>query len=397
MKKAIVFLETYHAAGSDKVAKSIYENLEYDEIDLFVNKGVDARILNFENIPKHVNVHYYSLFTPSNLSLLASRQKNLLIKFIIRFINLLIRYPLIAVSIPYFYLKFINIKFDVFISINGGYPAAEYCRSACVSASMLIKSNIFHIFFNKPAKSFLFFSIIEKYYDKYLDRHVQFICDSSVNAKILNDVRNINQNVKVVHNGLPIVPQKSYSLDPSKIFVMLNIAIFEDRKNQLLLIEMIADLVNDGYTNILLKLVGYETQAGYLDRMNRLIKKYNLKKYILIYEFTTDLESFYRDSDIFLLSSKGESFPIVILEALRYGLPIISTNVGDVSKQIKSHYNGFLIEDFNKKDMAEKVKYLMDHRDKCMHFGNNSYNHFLNYFSLDEMIIQYKKIIGKLA
>lgn len=196
---------------------------------------------------------------------------------------------------------------------------------------------------------------------------------------------------------MPIVPQKSYSLDPSKIFVMLNIAIFEDRKNQLLLIEMIADLVNDGYTNILLKLVGYETQAGYLDRMNRLIKKYNLKKYILIYEFTTDLESFYRDSDIFLLSSKGESFPIVILEALRYGLPIISTNVGDVSKQIKSHYNGFLIEDFNKKDMTEKVKYLMDHRDKCMYFGNNSYNHFLNNFSLDEMIIKYKKIIGNLA
>ena len=66
MKTAIVFLETYYAAGSDKVSKIIFENLEFSDIHIFVNKSYDPRILELDNITNNnIKVHYYSLFTTS--------------------------------------------------------------------------------------------------------------------------------------------------------------------------------------------------------------------------------------------------------------------------------------------------------------------------------------------
>jgi glycosyltransferase involved in cell wall biosynthesis len=47
------------------------------------------------------------------------------------------------------------------------------------------------------------------------------------------------------------------------------------------------------------------------------------------------------------MASKMESLPMVIIEALRYGLPIISTNVGGINELVKNNFNGFLINNFN--------------------------------------------------
>lgn len=392
MKKVIIFLETYHAAGSDKISKVIIENLKYEEIHLFINKNYDNRILKLEELNKNIVIHKYSLFTTSQLTILAFTIKSKVIRSIIRVFNLLLRYPLIFISIIYFYFKFKPIEPSLFIAINGGYPAAEYCRSSCVSASFFRNNKLFMIYFNKPVKSLNLFFLFEYYYDKYLDRHVQFICDSKENAAGLVIHRNINQEVKTVYNGLSIKQQKEYEKDSSKLFNMLNIAIFEDRKNQLLLIEVVKKLVEDGYVNIKLNIIGYETEAGYMEKMNQTIHIYSLKKYINILDFTDKIAQYYQNSDVFLLASKAESFPIVVLESLSYGLPVISTNVGGVSEQIKNGLNGFLIENFKIEDMAEKIKYLIDNREVGEVYGANSYEYFNNNFTENEMMRKYKLI-----
>mgnify|MGYP000429415235 FL=1 len=45
-----------------------------------------------------------------------------------------------------------------------------------------------------------------------------------------------------------------------------------------------------------------------------------------------------------VLPSYNEGLPIAILEAMSYGLPIISTNVGSIGEAVKEKENGFLIE-----------------------------------------------------
>ena len=394
MNKIVVFLETYHAAGSDTVAKTLIQNLD-DEICLFVNSDLDQRIINLENLEKQENIQVfrYSLLTSSKIPTLAFKIRNEWIRFLLRAFNLLIRYPLILISIPYFYIKLKKIKPDIILSVNGGYPAGEFCRSILVAGTFLPNTRLFNLYLNKPARSLLPFRFMEYYYDKFLDRNISFICDSQENALELNRVRNISKKVNVISNGLSLVnlPVKK---EDKKIFNLLNIAIFEDRKNQLFLIDVIYEITKK-FTNFKLTIVGYETESGYLDLMNEKVRRLNLEPYIEIHGFNSNLESYYLNTDLFLFTSKKESFPMVILDSLRYSIPIISSNVGGISKQVVNNFNGFLIDNFNKQLFVEKTIFLLENNNILNNFGQNSLNHFKNNFTTDIMIDKYKNLFKK--
>jgi glycosyltransferase involved in cell wall biosynthesis len=70
-------------------------------------------------------------------------------------------------------------------------------------------------------------------------------------------------------------------------------------------------------------------------------------------------------SNILLMASGFEGFPMVIAEAFSVGVPVISTNVGDIAGFLKSGENGELvIKDFEYKDFADaigKVLYKYEH------------------------------------
>lgn len=57
-----------------------------------------------------------------------------------------------------------------------------------------------------------------------------------------------------------------------------------------------------------------------------------------------ELKKIYRNKDIFILPSLAEGIPKVIYEAMAFGIPIISTDVGGISDIIKNNENGILIK-----------------------------------------------------
>ena len=52
---------------------------------------------------------------------------------------------------------------------------------------------------------------------------------------------------------------------------------------------------------------------------------------------------FFNTADLFVLPSYTEAFPLTILEAMQYSLPVVATNVGGISTQISHGINGLLI------------------------------------------------------
>jgi glycosyltransferase involved in cell wall biosynthesis len=65
-------------------------------------------------------------------------------------------------------------------------------------------------------------------------------------------------------------------------------------------------------------------------------------------------------TDIFLLSSILEGQPLVIVEAMAYGCPIVSTNVGGIHELITDGVNGFLCPPENPQCLADKIRMLLD-------------------------------------
>lgn len=54
-------------------------------------------------------------------------------------------------------------------------------------------------------------------------------------------------------------------------------------------------------------------------------------------------EKLYQETQAMILPSYNEGLPIAILEAISYGMPVIASDVGDISSAVKNHENGVLI------------------------------------------------------
>ncbi|TOG57259.1 glycosyltransferase, partial [Vibrio parahaemolyticus] len=73
-----------------------------------------------------------------------------------------------------------------------------------------------------------------------------------------------------------------------------------------------------------------------------------------------DVEELLSKSDIFLLISNWEGYPISILEAMSYGLPVVASDVGGVRESVTHGYNGCLIP-------RGDVEYLKNTIDDLLH------------------------------
>lgn len=98
---------------------------------------------------------------------------------------------------------------------------------------------------------------------------------------------------------------------------------------------------------------------GWAGRINRKLKRFNMAKRIVElsecefkiasqeneYRYThNEMPDFYNSIDCFLSTSEVEGHPLVIYEAMSCGIPVITTNVGDVSEYIVSNENSILVE-----------------------------------------------------
>lgn len=66
-----------------------------------------------------------------------------------------------------------------------------------------------------------------------------------------------------------------------------------------------------------------------------------------------------RTCQMLVLPSYNEGLPIAILEAMSYGMPIVATDVGDISTAVKNGENGYLVEPGNSDVLSERLKLLI--------------------------------------
>lgn len=139
--------------------------------------------------------------------------------------------------------------------------------------------------------------------------------------------------------------------------------------------------------NVILKIAGDGNMRSFLEEK---IEKLPVK--IELLGFVTDVHNLLLSSDLFILPSKYESFPLSILEAMGHSLPVIATDTGGVSEMVKNGENGFVIPFDDNEILKEKMLYIINNKAERLLMGANSYRLMSN-FSIDKCVSRLEELV----
>jgi len=205
-----------------------------------------------------------------------------------------------------------------------------------------------------------------------------------------------SDKVKVIYHGIDFSKVLFKKLMPIKRigkdkFVIANAGRLEKQKGQLLLIEIAEYLKNMGLI-FKIQIAG----TGPLKKhISDVINSKGLSDFIELMGFVEDMDDFYSQSDVFVLTSSFEGFGFVIVEAMAHKLPVIAFNVSSNPEIINHNETGFLIEKDNTHIMATMLHKLAIDTKLRQEMGQNAFEYARKHFDIKERAKEIIKYISE--
>ena len=119
-----------------------------------------------------------------------------------------------------------------------------------------------------------------------------------------------------------------------------------------------------------------------------LIQKYNLEDRVTIHPFTNQIQKYYSNAQVYVLSSRWEGMPLVLVEAMSHGLPIVTSDL-PVSHEIMGDF-GLYFKNGDIKDLANRLEDAthMDWKTKSQEAFE-----IAKRFDINNIICQWKELI----
>ena len=177
-------------------------------------------------------------------------------------------------------------------------------------------------------------------------------------------------NVTVVPNPASFDPFENINSPREKVILTVGSLDRFHHKGFDNLIPMIKPVLKSN-SDWKLKIVGKGDKG--LSFLSDLVKKNELEDQIIFTGFLDNVSEIMQKSSIFILSSRFEGMPLVLLEAMSQGIACIAYNCKTgPSDLIKHEINGLLIEDQNKEEMSKQLSRLIDNKKLRDSLGANA-------------------------
>jgi glycosyltransferase involved in cell wall biosynthesis len=108
-----------------------------------------------------------------------------------------------------------------------------------------------------------------------------------------------------------------------------------------------------------------------------------------------DLLKQYQKANIFVLPSRHEGMPNVVLEAMGCGLPVIATRIAGSEDLVLDGTTGYLINPDNPQELSEALLKLIDHREDIKRMGEAARARVVESFSWDSVADRYLTLLTR--
>ncbi|QQS26904.1 glycosyltransferase [bacterium] len=132
--------------------------------------------------------------------------------------------------------------------------------------------------------------------------------------------------------------------------------------------------------------------GGYRDELLSIIKERNINN-VYIKGFVDDTKEIYRKAKLLCLTSESEAMPLVVLEALAAGVPVVSTKVGDVEAVLSSG-GGVCVSKSRADSFAKEISRILERREK---YAESARENYLKNYQIQKMIAGLDKFYGKMV
>lgn len=227
-------------------------------------------------------------------------------------------------------------------------------------------------------------SILKEKYYKIVFKNTYVICLSELLTCDIEDI--YFGRIYIVYNGIPIIlnyKKRELNKNGINILFLSNLII---EKGILDFIDALKSLIDKGYNNISGTIVGNEADLSETDLIE-ILKQKQIGQNISFKgpKYGEDKFAEYKNADIFVFPTyyKVETWGGVILEAMQYELPVISTREASIPIIVDDGKTGFLVEPKNPEQIADKIEYLINSPELRLRMGQEARKKFLDKFTFD--------------
>lgn len=232
---------------------------------------------------------------------------------------------------------------------------------------------------------------LEKYYRKIQSFFVKSISNLDYLVSLTKDdseyFSQYIENSNLIHNPITIKNQSISKLD-DKIISFVGRLDFEHKGIDYLI--KVASLLPNGWKIII---AGTGTSKE-IRKFFKMRKKLNAGNKIFLAGSLKDgaLKKHYLNSSLYIMTSRWEGLPLVLAEAMSFGLPIVAFEQTGSKEVLVNGTVGILVENGNIKALSEQIKKLIEDENLRKDYQNRSIERFKD-FKLEYIIKNWERII----
>ena len=207
---------------------------------------------------------------------------------------------------------------------------------------------------------------------------------SSALVARFTDYRVINQHISMSNEITELLVRNKWTSTNKISFIPNGVSLIDSTKviqpkkpNCLPIIGTVANFRPQKDYETLLKAFNILRKAGLIcelwiigdgptrPSMEKLANELGIKSSVRFLGTLSNPSEMFRKFDVFVLSTHYEGHPLVLLEAMSFGIPIVATRISSIPEVITDGMNGLLVNPKDYFDMAQALKKILT--DKLLH------------------------------
>jgi glycosyltransferase involved in cell wall biosynthesis len=247
------------------------------------------------------------------------------------------------------------------------------------------------------------YRFLDRFPEKYVDRFI--VVSDALKDLMIHQRRISAEKVVKIYNGIEINHYDPDKLKNQRLQIRNEFILNDD----VILIGAIGRLVwQKGFTYFLrcipdiikhiaqtrFVIVGDGEMREYLQNVS---KKLGIENYLFFTGQRSDIMDILAATDIIVIPSLQEGFPMITLEAMAMKKPIIATRINGITEQISDSVEGILVEPRNASALTIAIKRLVENPELATSLGEAARKRVIKDFSVEKMISETKSVYESLC